>query len=116
MNSGQLGLEASMLTILLCCPQVFLFSFTFSGTTIYSVEILHEGSQSWQKGPEAPEVSYDTTSMVEHPNGGVVYMANNHLYLLPHAGAQWLSYHQAISPARYWFTALFIPDDITTCS
>ena len=84
-----------------------------SGTP--TVEILDEGSQSWRPGPAAPAVSGSTSYMVEHPNGGVVYMANNHLYLLPHAAAQWLSYHQIVSPIRDWFTAFFVPDGITSC-
>ena len=84
-----------------------------SGTP--TVEILDEGSQSWRPGPAAPAVSGSTSYMVEHPNGGVVYMANNHLYLLPHAAAQWLSYNQIVSPIRDWFTSFFVPDGITSC-
>ena len=94
-----------------------LIFFPISGTTT-TVEILDEGSQSWRYGTSAPQASFDALYMVDHPRGGVVYISNTVLYHLEHAGSgvQWTQYSQELRPWRNWFTAFFIPDDVTPCT
>ena len=80
-----------------------------------TVEILDDGATSWRSGTPVPASSLDTTYMVEHPDGGVIYFNNRKLFYLANAGAVWQPLIQTLSTHRTWFTAFFIPDEITTC-
>ncbi len=90
-----------------------------------SVEILDEGSNEWQTGPELPFGIY-FSQMVEDQNGGVVLIGGrsssvgilNTLYQLPHGGqdAAWTKMEQKMKTGRYWHTAFMVPDNIVDCS
>ncbi len=90
-----------------------------------SVEILHEGSNEWQTGPELPFV-ISFAQMVEDQNGGVVLIGGDSssedildtLYQLSHGGhdAVWTKMVQKIKTGRYWHTAFLVPDNIVDCS
>ncbi len=90
-----------------------------------SVEILDEGSNEWQTGPELP-LGIDESQMVEDQNGGVVLIGGyspsvvnlDTLYQLPHGGqdAVWTKMEQKMKTGRYRHTAFFIPDNIVDCS
>jgi N-acetylneuraminic acid mutarotase len=97
----------------------------YSGSS--SVEILDEGSNEWQTGPELPfEIIY--SQMVETQNGGVVLIGGesladfvfslDSLYQLPHGGqdAVWIKMEQNMQIGRYEHTAFLIPDNIVDCS
>ncbi len=96
------------------------------GSTIWSsVEILDEGSNEWQTGPELP-FGIDWSQMVEDQNGGVVLIGGKSstvdnldtLYQLPHGGqdAVWTKMEQKMKTGRYWHTAFMLPDNIVDCS
>jgi hypothetical protein len=86
-----------------------------------SVEILDDGSNEWQTGPELP-FAIGFSQMVEDQNGGVVLiggLGNLHtLYQLPHGGpdAVWTKMEQKMKTGRYRHTAFLIPDNIVDCS
>jgi hypothetical protein len=90
-----------------------------------SVEILDEGSNEWQTGPELPFGIY-RSQMVEDQNGGVVLIGGQSLsvdnldtlYKLPHGGqdAVWTEMEQKMKTGRYRHTAFLIPDNIVDCS
>jgi hypothetical protein len=86
-----------------------------------SVEILHEGSNEWQTGPELP-FGIDESQMVEDQNGGVVLIGGvgnlDTLYQLPHGGqdAVWTKMEQKMKTGRSTHTAFLIPDNIVDCS
>ncbi len=86
-----------------------------------SVEILHEGSNEWQTGPELP-FGISTSQMVEDQNGGVVLIGGignlDTLFQLPHGGqdAVWTKMEQKMKTGRYWHTAFMVPDNIVDCS
>ncbi len=97
-----------------------------------SVEILDEGSNEWQTGPELP-FGIDESQMVEYQNGGVVLIGGRSLplrgwltsagtldtlYQLPHGGqdAVWLNMEQKMKTGRNKHTAFLIPDNIVDCS
>jgi N-acetylneuraminic acid mutarotase len=90
-----------------------------------SVEILHEGSNEWQTGPELPFRIYDS-QMVEDQNGGVVLIGGysipggniDTLYQLPHGGqdAVWTKMEQKIKTGRRRHTTFLTPDNIVDCS
>jgi hypothetical protein len=97
----------------------------YSGSS--SVEILDEGSNEWQTGPELPfEIIH--SQMVETQNGGVVLIGGesladcfcslDSLYQLPHGGqdAVWIKMEQNMQIGRYEHTAFLIPDNIVDCS
>jgi hypothetical protein len=97
----------------------------YSGSS--SVEILDEGSNEWQTGPELPfEIIY--SQMVETQNGGVVLIGGesladcfcslDSLYQLPHGGqdAVWIKMEQNMQIGRYEHTAFLVPDNIVDCS
>jgi hypothetical protein len=86
-----------------------------------SVEILHEGSNEWQTGPELP-FGIEDSKMVEDQNGGVVliggesssYETLDTLYQVPHGGqdAVWTKMEQKIKTGRSRLTAFLVPDNI----
>jgi hypothetical protein len=90
-----------------------------------SVEILHEGSNEWQTGPELPFGIY-RSQMVEDQNGGVVLIGGysssvgrlDTLYQLPHGGqdAAWTKMEQKMKSGRWIHTAFLVPDNIVDCS
>ncbi len=90
-----------------------------------SVEILHEGSNEWQTGPELPFGIYGS-QMVEDQNGGVVLIGGyspsagrlDTLYQLPHGGqdAVWIKMEQKMQTKRYYHTAFLVTDNIVDCS
>ncbi len=90
-----------------------------------SVEILHEGSNEWQTGPELPLTIYKS-EMVEDQNGGVVligglsksYVTLDTLFQLPHGGqdAVWTKMEQKMNTERESHTAFLVPDNIVDCS
>ncbi len=91
-----------------------------------SVEILDEGSNEWQTGPELP-FGIDESQMVEDQNGGVVliggqssssYVTLDTLYQLPHGGqdAVWTKMEQKMQTGRRRHTAFLVPDNIVDCS
>jgi hypothetical protein len=97
----------------------------FDGSYLSSVEILDEGSNEWQTGPELPFGFYGS-QMVEDQNGGVVLIggyspsvdALDTLYQLPHGGqdAVWTKMEQKMNTRRWQHTAILIPDNIVDCS
>jgi hypothetical protein len=96
-----------------------------SSLTLASVEILHEGSNEWQTGPELP-FGIASSQMVEDQNGGVVLIGGTSssvynldtLYQLPHGGqdAVWTKMEQMMKTGRYWHTAFLVPDNLVDCS
>jgi hypothetical protein len=85
-----------------------------------SVEILDEGSNEWQTGPQLPFGVFDS-QMVEDQNGGVVLIGANSmdtLYKLPHASrdAVWTKMQQKLKTGRRGFSAFLVPDNIVECS
>ncbi len=90
-----------------------------------SVEILDEGSNEWQTGPELPfGIRY--SQMVEDQNGGVILIGGESssilnldtLYQLPHGGqdAAWTKMEQKLKTGRYRHTAVMVPDNSLDCS
>jgi hypothetical protein len=90
-----------------------------------SVEILDEGSNEWQTGPELP-FEIDGSQMVEDQNGGVVLIGGESspvdnldtLYELPHGGqdAVWTKMEQKMKTGRWGHTAFLVPDNLVDCS
>jgi hypothetical protein len=90
-----------------------------------SVEILDEGSNEWQTGPELPFGIW-RSQMVEDQNGGVVLIGGDSysvanldtLYQLPHGGqdAVWTKMEQKMKTGRAWHTAFLVPDNTVECS
>jgi hypothetical protein len=88
-----------------------------------SVEILDEGSNEWQTGPELP-FGISDSQMVEDQNGGVVLIGGlsssvdnlDILYQLPHGDvdAVWTKMEQKM--IRYLHTAFLVPDNLVDCS
>ncbi len=95
------------------------------GSYLSSVEILDEGSNEWQTGPELPFGIYES-QMVEDQNGGVVLIGGysssvgtlDTLYQLSLVGpdAVWTKMEQKMKTGRYAHTAFLIPDNIIDCS
>jgi hypothetical protein len=98
---------------------------SWDGSYLSSVEILDEGSNEWQTGPELP-FGFRYSQMVEDQNEGVVLIGGESssvrnldtLYQLSHAGqdAVWTKMEQKMKSARNWHTAFFVPDNIVDCS
>jgi hypothetical protein len=96
-----------------------------SGFSLSSVEILDEGSNEWQTGPELP-FGIAFSQMVEDQNGGVVLIGGESssgdnldtLYQLPHGGqdAVWTKMEQKMKTGRSGHTAILVPDNIVDCS
>jgi hypothetical protein len=90
-----------------------------------SVEILHEGSNEWQTGPEHPSEIVGS-QMVEDQNGGVVLIGGRSssddkldtLYQLPNGGqdAVWTKMEQKMKTGRGDHTAFMVPDSSVDCS
>jgi hypothetical protein len=90
-----------------------------------SVEILDEGSNEWQTGPELP-FGIRLSQMVEDQNGGVFLIGGGSstvgnldtLYKLPHGGqdAVWTKMEQKMQKGRNLHTAFLIADNIVDCS
>jgi N-acetylneuraminic acid mutarotase len=90
-----------------------------------SVEILDEGSNEWQTGPELP-FGIRLSQMVEDQNGGVVLIGGQSssvvsldtLYNLPHGGqdAIWTKMEQKMKTERHLHTAFLVSDNIVDCS
>jgi hypothetical protein len=90
-----------------------------------SVEILDEGSNEWQTGPELPFGIY-VSQMVEDHNGGVVLIGGESssvhnldtLFQLPHRGqdAVWTKIEQKMKTGRGYHTAFMVPDSSVDCS
>jgi hypothetical protein len=90
-----------------------------------SVEILDEGSNEWQTGPELP-FAIGESQMVEDQNGGVVLIGGyrssvgilDTLYQLPHGGqdAVWTKMEQKMKIERNSHTAFLVPDNTVDCS
>jgi hypothetical protein len=90
-----------------------------------SVEILDEGSNGWQTGPELL-FGIDNSQMVEDQNGGVVLIGGyspsvgrlDTLYQLPHGGqdAVWTKMEQKMNTGRREHTAFLVPNNIVDCS
>ena len=90
-----------------------------------SVEILDEGSNEWQTGPEL-SFGVGESKMVEDQNGGVVliggrsssYGSLDTLYQLPHGSqdAVWTKMEQKMKIGRQDHTAIMVPDNIVDCS
>ncbi len=90
-----------------------------------SVEILDEGSNEWQTGPELP-FGIIRSQMVEDQNGGVVFIGGlsssggilDTLYQLPHGGqdAVWTMMEQKMKTGRYSHTAFLVHDNNVDCS
>ncbi len=94
-------------------------------STLSSVEILDEGSNEWQTGPELP-FGIAESQMVEDQNGGVVLIGGysssgkilDNLYQLSHGGqdAVWTKMEQTMQTGRWQHTAFLVPDNIVDCS
>ncbi len=94
-------------------------------STLSSVEILDEGSNEWQTGPELP-FEIDDSQMVEDQNGGNVLIGGysyaddnlDTLYQLPHGGqdAVWTKMEQKMKTVRGYHTAFLVPDNFVDCS
>jgi N-acetylneuraminic acid mutarotase len=96
-----------------------------------AVEILDEGSNEWQAGPELP-FGFAESQMVEDQNGGIVLIGGESslvgyldtLYQLPHGGqdAVWTKMEQKRKTRRRqkmirrYHTAFLVPDNIVDCS
>jgi hypothetical protein len=97
----------------------------YGGSYLSSVEILDEGSNEWQAGPELP-FGIEDSQMVEDQNGGVVLFGGRSssgeyldtLYQLPHRGqdAVWTKMEQKMKTGRKHPTAFLVPDNIVDCS
>jgi hypothetical protein len=97
----------------------------YDGSILSSVEILHEGSNEWQTGPELP-FGIHSSEMVEDQIGGVILIGGRSssvsyldtLYQLPHGGqdAVWTKMEQTMKTGRYQHTAFLIPDNLVDCS
>ena len=95
------------------------------GSEISSVEILDEGSNEWQTGPELP-FGITESQMFEDQNGGVVLIGGSSssvdfldtLYQLPRGGqdAAWTKMEQKMKIGRTYHTALLVPDNFVDCS
>ncbi len=96
-----------------------------NGTYMSSVEILHEGSNEWQTGPNLP-FGIEKSQMVEDQNGGLVLIGGEFstfksldtIYQIPHGGkdAKWTKMEQKLKTGRYQHTAFLVPDNIVDCS
>ncbi len=96
----------------------------FDGSSMSSVEILAEGFNEWQRGPELP-FGISNSKMIEDQKGGVVLIGgySSHgfldtLYRLPHAGlgANWTKMVQNLQIPRCSHTTFLVPDNVADCS
>ncbi len=104
---------------------IFVAGGTDGFSYLSSVEILDEGSNEWQTGPELPFGIWES-QMVEDQNGGVVLIGGRSssgaildtLYQLPYRGqdAVWTKMEQKLKTGRREHTAFMVPDNIADCS
>jgi hypothetical protein len=98
----------------------------YDGSSLLSsVEILDEGSNEWETGPELP-FGIGSSQMVEDQNGGVVLIGGqlssidnlDTLYQLPHGvqDAVWSEMKQKMKTERSSHSAFLVPDNIVDCS
>jgi N-acetylneuraminic acid mutarotase len=97
----------------------------YGSSYLSSVQILDEGSNEWQTGPELP-FGIHISQMVEDQNGGVVLIGGesssvsnlDNLYQLPHGGqdAAWTKMEQKMKTGRKDHTAFLVPDNVADCS
>ncbi len=93
----------------------------YDNSYLSSVEILDEGSNEWQTGPELP-FGISSSQMVEDLNEGVVLIGGlgnlDTLYQLQHGGqdAVWTKMEQQLKTERYGHTAFMVPDNFVECS
>ena len=87
-----------------------------------SVEIFNVETNQWSFGPALP-FPMAGSQMVEDGNGGVVVVGGfqddeelDTFFLLKHVEAQWIKMDFQLKTGRYYFTAFFIPDEITNCT
>ncbi len=68
-------------------------------------------------GPTLPVDMWGTKPLIEHPDGGVIFISGSSIYHLPHAGpdASWTLLPQKIKTPRPWTNMFFVPDDIVNC-
>jgi hypothetical protein len=96
-----------------------------NGSHLSSVEILNDGSNEWQTGPELPfGIVY--SHMIEDQNGGVILIGGGSssignldtLYQLPQGGqdAVWTKMEQKLKTGRTEHTAFLVPDSSVDCS
>jgi N-acetylneuraminic acid mutarotase len=96
----------------------------YNGSYLSSVEILDEGSNKWQTGPDLPfGIRY--SQMVEDQNRGVVLIGGESssvgildtLNQLPHGGQDvWIKMEQKMQTGRKDHTAFLVPDNVVDCS
>jgi N-acetylneuraminic acid mutarotase len=97
----------------------------YDNSHLSSIEILNEGSNEWQTGPELPfGIGY--SQMVEDQNGGVVLIGGRSssvsnldtIYQLPHGGQDvaWTKMEQKMITGRNQHTAFLVPDSLVDCS
>ncbi len=111
--------ESQEMSIIVAC------GFNYVSLILSSVEILDEGSNKWQTGPEMPFEIY-RSQMVEDQNGGVILIGGyspsvgtlDTFYQLPHGGqdAVWTKMEQKMKTGRNDHTAFLVPDNIVDCS
>jgi hypothetical protein len=96
----------------------------FGQQSFLTVEILDEGYNEWQTGPELP-FGIIGSQMVEDRNGGILLIGGdssssilNTLYHLPHGGqdAVWTEMEQKMLIGRHYHTAFLVPDNVVDCS
>jgi hypothetical protein len=96
------------------------------GPSVFSsVEILDEGSNDWQTGPDLP-IGIRDAKMVKDQNGGVVLIGGwstpigylDSLYQLPHGGqdAVWTEMEHKMKTGRYAHRAFLVLDNTVECS
>jgi hypothetical protein len=111
--------ESQEMSIIVAGGSDGLFSY------LSSVEILDEGCNEWQTGPELP-FEIEDSQMVEDQNGGVVLIGGQSpsfgnldtLYQLSHGGqdAVWTKMEQKMKTGRHGHTAFMVPDNTVDCS
>jgi N-acetylneuraminic acid mutarotase len=94
-------------------------------SALSSVEMLAEGSNLWQIGPELPFGIW-RPQMIEDQNGGVVFIGGQSssgvyldtLYQLPNGGqgAVWTKMNQKMKIGRWMHIAIMVPDSSVNCS
>lgn len=86
-----------------------------------STEILDTETSEWRSGPQLP-MAISSSALVEDADGGVVLIggfgdgkeAVKTLYRLSHAEGEWVKMTQELKTPRWFHSAFFIPDDLTT--
>jgi len=92
------------------------------GNNLASVEVLDEGGSEWKSGPELP-TDLKHSVLIEDENNGIYLIGGystglgilDKIFYLPNAEAKWQELPQKLKTKRYYHTAFFVPDDITSC-